>query len=121
MASSASHRRTVDAATDDTNPSVTAWAANSDELHRDSGTFRCAGASHAIALTSATTSAGNERGRPDRGRSANPSIPSSWKRRRHRDTTSTCTPNPSAMATLVQPSAANNTILARTTRACGAM
>jgi hypothetical protein len=56
IASAASHRRTVDAETDSTSRSTTACAASSEELHRDSGTSREAGGSHAIALTPATTS-----------------------------------------------------------------
>jgi hypothetical protein len=66
IASSNNQRRTVEADTDPTSPSVTARAANSAELHRDNGTSRCAGGSHAIALTSATTSGANDRGRPVR-------------------------------------------------------
>ncbi|MCE7883309.1 MAG: hypothetical protein DYH08_05490 [Actinobacteria bacterium ATB1] len=54
MASSASHRRMMEVATEDTSPSVTSWAASSDELHRDGDTSGLAGTSHAIALTSAT-------------------------------------------------------------------
>src|SRR5438034_577014 len=65
MASSASQRRTVDADTVTARPSATACAASSAELHRDRGTARAAGGSHAIALTSATTCAGNDLGRPD--------------------------------------------------------
>jgi hypothetical protein len=80
IASTASHRRTVDAESDDASPSLTAWAASSDELHRDSGTSRRAGASHAMALTAATTSGPNRRGRPDRGRSSSPARPCSQNR-----------------------------------------
>ena len=54
-----------------------ACAANSVELHRDKGTSRCAGGSHAIAFTSATTSGANDRGRPERLRSSKPATPCS--------------------------------------------
>jgi hypothetical protein len=72
IASTANHRRTVDGDTDDTSPSLTAWTASSDELHRDSGTSRRAGTSQAMAFTAATTSGPNRRGRPERGRSSSP-------------------------------------------------
>ena len=55
--------------------------ASSAELHRDSGTSRWAGGSHAIALTPATT---NGTADPTRGRSTSPAIPSSQNRFRHR-------------------------------------
>jgi hypothetical protein len=61
IVSSNLQRRTVEAETDPTRPAETACAANSAELHRDNGTSRCAGGSHAIALTSATTSGSNNR------------------------------------------------------------
>src|SRR4051794_29059837 len=91
IASSASQRRTVEADTLTARPSATAWVASSAELHRDSGTARWAGGWHAIALTSATTSAGNERGRPDRLRSFSPTSPSAQYRLRHLLTTPTST------------------------------
>ncbi len=67
---------------------LAACAARSATDQRDCGTPRSSGGSHAIALTSATTVAGNTRGRPLRLRSARPSMPSSANRFRHRDTTS---------------------------------
>jgi len=66
----------VDADTRTVSPSATAYAANSAELHRDSGTAGICGSSHAIAYTSATTCAGDIRGFPDRFRSPNPANPS---------------------------------------------
>jgi hypothetical protein len=121
MASSRSHRRTVDADTASTSPAATACTASSVELHRDNGASRCAGGSHAIALTPATTSESNTRGRPDRIRSTSPTIPSSQNRFRQRDTTSTCTSSRSAMPRFANPPAANNTIFARTTSPCEAL
>jgi hypothetical protein len=97
-----------------------ACAASSCELHLDNGTWRCPGGSHATAFTPATTSDPNVRGRPDRGRSFNPSKPCSQKRFRHREATSTQTPTLSAISMLRAPSAAINTIRARTTTACDA-
>jgi hypothetical protein len=121
MASSASQRRTVDADTEATTPSATAWRASSAELHRDNGTSRRCGGSQAIALTSATARGGNDRGRPARARSRSPASPCSQNRLRQRDTTSTCTSSRSAITTLGSPSSANSTIFARTTSACGAV
>ncbi len=66
----------MDADTLTARPSTTTWATKSAELHRDSGTDRACGGSHAIALTSVTTCAGNDRGRPERFRSPNPASPS---------------------------------------------
>ncbi len=99
-------------------PSATAWAASSAELHRASGTSRAAGGSQAIALTSATTSAGNGRGRPDRARSPNPWRRWSWNRLRQRDTTSTHTSSRAAITVFGWSSPASSTIFARTTSAC---
>ena len=117
IASACNQRRTVDDEIAATRPSRTAWPASSAELHLDNGTRRCSGGSHAIALMPATTSDPNRRGRPDRGRSARPAIPSSQNRFRHRDTTSTQTPTRAAMSTFCMPSAASSTIRARTTAA----
>jgi hypothetical protein len=64
IASSSSQRCTVDCDTDATRPPSAAWAARSAADHRDCGTPRSSGGSHAIALTSATTAAANTRGRP---------------------------------------------------------
>jgi len=75
IASATSQRRTVEADTATTSPSATACAASSTELHRDSGTSRSVGGSQAIALTSATTSGVNDRGRPVRCRSSSPARP----------------------------------------------
>lgn len=74
---SCSQRRTVEVDTELVSPSATAWAASSAELHRDSATSRSTGGSQAIALTSATTSGANCRGRPDLTRSRKPSTPCS--------------------------------------------
>jgi hypothetical protein len=111
----------VDAETDATRPSAIAWAASSAELHRDKGTSRCSGGSQAIALTSATTGAGNNRDRPDRGRSSSPSSPASANRFRHLLTTLTCTSSRCAIAMLASSSAASSTTLARITAAYGAV
>jgi hypothetical protein len=94
---------------------VTAWAASSAELHRDSGTSRAAGGWQAIALTPATTGAGNDRGRPERGRSSSPARPASQNRLRHRLTTVTSASSRCAITVLRSPSAARSTILARST------
>ena len=69
----------------------------------------------AIGALPATAAAANTRGRPDRGRSTRPASRCSQNRFRHRDTTSICTPTSAAMSTFAQPSAASNTIRARTT------
>ena len=119
IASSSSHRHTVDRATDSTRPSAWASAARSAADHRDCGTRRSSGGSHAIALTSATTAAGNTRGRPGRLRSPSPSRPSRANRPRHLLTTFTCTSSRAAICVFSSPSAASSTILARTTTACG--
>jgi hypothetical protein len=66
-------------------------------------------------LTSATTSAANDRGRPDRARSSSPGSPASKNRLRHILTMPTCTSRRSAILVFGSPSAANNTIFARTT------
>jgi hypothetical protein len=71
-ASAASQRRTVEADTDDTAPRRMASTARSGQLHLASGVLLAAGSSHANAFTSATCTALNRRGRPDRGRSASP-------------------------------------------------
>ena len=120
MASACNQRRTVEDEIALTSPSRTAWPASSAELHRDNGTWRCSGGSHANALIPATTSEPNRRGRPDRGRSANPASPCSQNRFRNREATSTHTPTCEAMSTFCTPSAANSTIRARTTDACDA-
>src|SRR5579859_4524313 len=75
IASASSQRRTVDRATDSTSPSSAACLARSAADHRACGTPRSSGGWQAIALTSATTAAGNTRGRPLRGRSASPPMP----------------------------------------------
>ena len=80
IAAACSQRRTVEDEIDSTSPSVVAWTARSVELHRDNGTCRCSGRSHAIALMPATTSSPKRRGRPDRGRSRKPASPSAQKR-----------------------------------------
>jgi hypothetical protein len=89
IASSASQRRTVDADTLTANPSATAWAARSAELHRDNATSRAAGGWHALVT----------------------------KRLRHRLTTSISTSSRSATALFVIPAAADRTIFARITSA----
>ena len=53
------------------------------------------------------------RGRPDRGSSTNPSIPSASYRARQAVTVGRDTPTNSAIAVLLTPSAANKMILAR--------
>ena len=53
------------------------------------------------------------RGRPDRGSSINPSMPSASYRARHEVTVGRDTPTKSAIAVLLTPSAANKMILAR--------
>jgi hypothetical protein len=63
--------------------------------------------------TSATFSSLTDRGAPGRGSSANPSIRRSAKRRRHRATVMQATPSRSTIARLLNPSAASNTIWAR--------
>src|SRR5674476_1252528 len=54
IASSASHRRTVDVDTDAAIPSATTCAARSGQLHRDSGTPLASGGWQASALRPAT-------------------------------------------------------------------
>lgn len=104
-----------------TRPSLSACRASSAELQRDSGTARCDGGSQAIALTSATTVAAKQRGRPERARSRSPASPCRQNLLRHRATTSACTSIRSAITALVRPSAASSTIFARMTCACGAL
>jgi hypothetical protein len=101
-------------------PRVIASRANSGQVHRVSGTPAWAGSSQARALTSATTAAGNTRGRPLQGRSASPTPPCWQNRLRHLRTVSSCTPNRRAMAALGSPSAAASTIRARSTWRCSA-
>ena len=72
IASAANQRRTVEADTDATTPRRAASTARSGQLHFASGTSEVAGSSHANAFTSATWTALNWRGRPDRGRSSRP-------------------------------------------------
>lgn len=88
---------------------------SSAKLHRDSGTPVVAGSSHANALTSATTKGGNTRRRPERFRSVKPAMPSSKKRLRQVITVLTATPRRCAITAFSSPSAAANTIRARTT------
>jgi len=113
MASSASHRRTVDAETDGTMPAAAASRASSGQVQRASGFPLAAGSSQARALTSATTRAANLRGRPGRGASASPSMPLSQYRRRHLRAVSSQTPARTAIALFGRPSAAISTIRAR--------
>jgi hypothetical protein len=117
-ASSANQRRIVEADTCSVMPRCTASRANSGQDHRDSGVPVSAGSAHARALTSATTTGANRRGRPLRGRSVRPSTPCWQNRRRHLRTVSRPTPNLRAIAALAAPSAAANTILARSTSRC---
>ena len=86
--------------------------------HFASGVPLSAGSSQASAFTSATTVAANARGRPGRGRSRSPSRPCSQNRRRHLRTVSSVTPRPRAIAAFAAPSAAANTIRARSTSRC---
>ena len=73
-------------------PRLTASAARSGQLHRDSGTPVSAGNWQARALTSATWTGVNRAGRPDRRRSVSPAMPWSAYRPRHVRTVSTVTP-----------------------------
>jgi hypothetical protein len=119
IASAASQRATVDAEMSSTMPAQTASSARSAALHRDSGTPWVAGSSQARALTCAVCTAVNRRGRPGRGASASPSSRRRQNRARHFRTVSTCTPWSAAIAVLAAPSAAANTIRARSAiRAC---
>src|SRR4029450_4451232 len=120
MASSASQRRTVAVDTSATRPLASSSSRSSARLQRPSGTPRVAGSSHAIALTSATTTAANTRGRPERGRSRKPGYPWVQNRWRHLRTVLGATPTRRAISALGSPAAASSTILARTTCRCGA-
>ena len=104
IASAASQRRTVEADTDATTPRRLASAARSGQLHFASGRSVSAGSSHANAFTSATWTALNRRGRPDRGRSVRPASRCWQNRRRHFRTVSTCTPRSAAIPVFDTPS-----------------
>ena len=121
IASSASQRRTVDAETDATMPAAAAWRASSGQVQRASGFPLAAGGSQARALTSATTRAGNVRGRPGRGASASPARPCWQYRRRHLRAVSSQMPSRAAIALFPNPSAASSTIRARSTSRNGAV
>src|SRR3954447_24109905 len=75
MASAASHRPTVEGEMLSTTPRVTASAASSAVLHRDSGTPVSAGNWQASAFTSASAIVAKVRSRPGRGRSLDPGQP----------------------------------------------
>ena len=108
----------MDADTPGTMLRVTASAASSGHDHRDNGTPCSAGSSHANALTWAMVTASKTRGRPERGRSARPSRPRPANRDRHLRTVSTVIPSRRAITALGCPSAAANTIRARSTSRC---
>jgi len=80
IASAASHRRTVEAEICSTTPRVTTSRANSGQLHRVIATPAVVGNSQAKALTPATTSAVNLRGRPLRNGQAH-DIPTAHRHR----------------------------------------
>ena len=73
--------------------------------HLVSGRSWSAGCEHASALTSATSTGVNTRGRPGRGRSSSPSRRSRQKRCRQRRAVSSHTPTSRAIAAFASPSA----------------
>jgi hypothetical protein len=111
-ASSASHRRTVDAETA-TWQRMASSRASSGQLHFDNATSASAGRAHASAMTSARSAALNTGGRPLRGASRRPGSRSAVNRARHFRTVSMHTPNLPAIAAFVLPEAAMSTIRAR--------
>lgn len=111
-------RRTVDAEIASTTPRVTASAANSVLLQRESGIPVSAGRVQASAVIAVTVSAVNRRGRPVRGRSARPSRRAVANCRRHLRAVSTHSPSSAAIAVLDAPAAAASTIRARTRSRC---
>ena len=111
----------MDAETAATMPLSAAWRASSGQVQRASGIPLTAGSSQARALTSATTRAGNLRGRPGRGASASPSRPCSQYRRRHLRAVSSQIPSRPAIAEFAVPPAASSTIRARMTIWYGAV
>jgi hypothetical protein len=121
IASLASQQRTVDAETDATIPAAAACRASSGQVQRASGFPLPAGGSQARALTSATTRAGNFRGRPGRGASPSPATPCWQYRRRHLRAVSSQTPSWAATAGFVRPAAASSTIRTRSTSRNGAV
>lgn len=72
----------------------------------------------ASVITRSITSGGISAGRPLRGRSANPSIPSRSNRCDHLFTQATLTPNSPATSTCLAPAALLNTIAARRLSRC---
>ncbi|HEY3036345.1 MAG TPA: hypothetical protein VGJ54_17020 [Streptosporangiaceae bacterium] len=101
-------------------PLATAWRASSGQAQRARGVPLAAGSSHARANTSATTGAGNPRGRPGRGAPARPAMPCSQYRRRHLRAVSWQVPSRSAITRFAMPAAAGSTIGDRSTRRNGA-
>ena len=102
-------------------PLAAAWRASSGQVQRANGVPLAAGSSQARAFTSATTRAGNMRGRPGRGASASPSRPCSQYRRRHLRAVSSQIPSRPAIAEFAVPPAASSTIRARITSRYGAV
>src|SRR4029077_3750846 len=118
-ASSDSHLRTVACEIDSQIPVATAWRASSGHDHRDSGSPLSAGGVQASALTPATWTAVNARGRPDRFASPNDATPGAAPQRcRHLRTVSSQIPSHRAICALDSPTAAASTIAARITRRC---
>jgi hypothetical protein len=115
MASAVSIRRTVEADMVSAIPAEITSVASSGPLHFDSGTPEVAGSEQANALTSARCSAVNVGGRPLRGRSLSPSIPSTVNRPRQVRTVSSVTFSRAAIVALGRPRAARRTMRARTT------
>jgi hypothetical protein len=115
IASWASQRRSVEVDTSAARPLAMTSARSSARLQRLIGTLRVAGSSQAIAVTSATTTAANTRGRPGRGRSRRPPYPCVQNRLRHLRTVLGATPTRRAISAMGSPAATSSTILARTT------
>src|ERR1700720_1990814 len=121
MASDRNVRQIVAAEIAATTPRKINSRASSVQLHRDSGTPVVAGSSHANALISAFTEGGNTRGLPLLRASSKPFKRCSQNRLRQRCTTWGLVSQRAAISRFANPSAANSTILARTTCAYDAV